>query len=140
MTGDRSAQGRANRRRGVTWERQVARWLQDQGLLAERTPTGRHQDVGDLHTPDLPLVWELKHTSRLELGPWLDTLALKALALRRPGVLIVKRRGHRSPGEAFAVLRLADLIHILHPTAHQPGAADHHPTPEGSTTHDPCQP
>lgn len=117
-----AARGRASRRRGVTYERDVIRWLRDHGAPhAERTSTGRAQTRGDLDgIPGVHI--ELRNRARLELAAWLDEV-VEAAGTALP-LLVVKRRGTADRGQDYAVLRLADPAppthrHPTHP--HQKG-------------------
>lgn len=101
--------GRANRRRGITYERAVVAYLRARGVPADRTPTGRHVDGGDVDGLPGWLV-EVKNHARLDLAGWLDLAATKAARSGRRPLLVVKRRGVADPGEHYAVLRLTDLL------------------------------
>lgn len=110
--------GAASRRRGVVWEQHLTGWLRAHGWpLAECAPRGAAQPDGDvLGVPGLYL--EAKNARTLDLAGWLDKARALAGPHRLP-LLVVKRRGRNSPGDAYVIARLADLAPWLHdpPTA-----------------------
>jgi hypothetical protein len=106
--------GRAARRKGSQWERDVVAFLRSAGLVnAERAyGAGRPDDVGDID--GLPgVVVEAKNCARLEFGPWLDEAEReRANAGAQFGIVVAKRR-QRPVGEAFAVMTLEQLARLL---------------------------
>ena len=99
--------GRGRRRKGVVWEQAVARWLRDQGITCHRTGVaGQHQ--GDLLLPEFTIRVECKNRQNLAQG--ISEGLAQLQASDDPGVVIVKRRGRTDPGEALAVMTLADWL------------------------------
>ena len=106
-----SDRGRASRRKGTTYERDVIRWLRSHGVPhAERTSTGRTQTRGDIDgIPGVHL--ELRNRARIDLATWLDdttTAAGDALP-----VLIVRRRGTTDRGQDYAITTLDRMVELL---------------------------
>ena len=107
----RPERGRAARRRGVAYERELVTWLRGHGVPgAERTATGRAQTRGDLDgLPGVHL--EARNRARLDLPGWLD----EATAAAGPAlpVVVIRRRGCTDRGRDYAVLPLARLVELL---------------------------
>jgi hypothetical protein len=102
-TVDLSARGRANRRKGHTAERDLARWLRENGFphaeravrTGFRTADRVTADPGDI--AGIPgVVWSVKDCATERIGPWLAELdAMDGGDYR---LLVVKRRGCADPG------------------------------------------
>lgn len=120
---DRSKLGAANRRKGHAFEVALSNWLASNGWPAasRAVMTGRFvrgessADPGDIaNTPGL--VWSAKDYDpdviERMVPTWLDELdAMVGVGDQLGGlpILVVKRRGKASPGDAWAFLRLARL-------------------------------
>ena len=78
------------------------------GWRIERMPAGSSIDRGDLvGLPDVAV--ECKNAARLELAAWVDETVREARnANCRWPLLVVKRRGKGSAGDAYAVMKLSD--------------------------------
>ena len=94
-----------SRRKGLEWEKAVARWLRDRGVAARRSGVAGQVD-GDLVT-DLPFQFELKNQQDLARA-----IRQGLSQLDRPGVVVVKRPGKADPGEALAVMTLRDWLEV----------------------------
>jgi hypothetical protein len=104
--------GATERRKGATYERQIAAYLRTLGAHSIRTqPLGGRQTLGDLTNP-WGLHLELKNHQRLDLAGWIDQATRDATADRTP-VVIIKRRGTTDPARSYAVLELHHLIHLI---------------------------
>lgn len=101
-----------SRAKGSAFERRLVAWLRDHGFPeADRAyGEGRADDCGDVDGIDGVCV-QARNTKRVELGAGLD--AARRQARGRLPVLVLHRRGRADPGEAFAVLALADLAELL---------------------------
>lgn len=124
MTESATLRARGNRNRGLAAERSTARYLREQGWRdAERavrtgfrTADRKSDDPGDI-TGCPGLVISVKDAQVERTEQWLAELGDMQHDPRDKvgglGILIVKRRGHASPGEWWAWLRLDDLCALL---------------------------
>ena len=115
---DASARGRMSRRKGATGERDVAKWIRPWYPDARRavfngwtSTTGSALDPGDIDCTSPGLFWSVKNTQVEQINPWLAELSVKCGG--RIGLLVVKRKGHASPGEWWCWLRAADLRSLM---------------------------
>lgn len=127
-----SQRGAANRRRGLTAERDLCRWLRSNGFpQAERavrtgfrTADRTSADPGDI--AGTGLIWSVKDCAVERLPEWLaelDTMDHRATPGPEPlRLLVVKRRGHADPARWWAYLRLLDLTRLLSRTIPGPVA------------------
>lgn len=111
MSVDASARGRMSRRKGATGEQQVARWLRPFYPDACRAVRNTYPDPGDIDCTSPGLFWSVKNTQAEQINPWLAELGEKCGG--RIGLLVVKRKGHASPGEWWCWLRAADLRSLM---------------------------
>ena len=100
------------RRKGATYERQLAAYLTALGIPSERTSRGVRQDGGDLTNP-LGLHLEAKNHQRLDLAGWVDQATRDSAGTGRTPVVVVKRRGITHPARHYAVLELGHLLALL---------------------------
>ena len=101
------------KRKGVAFETQILRFLQDSGLYAVRPQQAGFKDLGDIHAP--PFVIQAKSYTDLLAGirAGVDGYQVQRANARLPfGVAVVKRA--RKPVEdAYVVLRLGDLPDLI---------------------------
>lgn len=104
----------ASKRKGSLYEREVAKYLVEQGFLdADRAfGAGRFLDRGDIKgIPGVCL--ELKNCKTLAFGPWLEEVsAEQANAHARYGIVVAKRR-LKPVSESFAVCTLETMTRLL---------------------------
>jgi hypothetical protein len=95
--------GRGSRNKGAKWERLVALWLSSVWPAAHRTRTpGYQSDRGDIG--GTPYVIECKDVGKIDLGGfWRQTLEAAERCHGTP-VLIIKRKGHPDPDDAYVVM------------------------------------
>ena len=111
MTGvDASTRGRRNRANGHTAERTVAKWLRPWFPDACRAVRNTYPDPGDVDCTSPGLFWSVKNVQREEINAWMGELEQKRVD--RLGLLIVRRKGHASPGEWWCWLRAGDLLEL----------------------------
>ena len=98
---------------GTRWETDVVRYLREHGYKeAERRALAGGVDMGDIVNAG-PFVWECKATKSIDLAGGLDETKAETInADAAFGFLIVKRR-RKSTGEAYAVMTLEQLCHLL---------------------------
>lgn len=103
--------GATSRRRGHTYERDLATWLRQRGweAVTARSLSGGTQAGSDLIT-NLPVCVEAKNHSALNLAGWVDQAVRDA-----DGDLAsvwVKRRG-RPLGESYVVMSADQFLELL---------------------------
>ena len=99
--------------KGTAFERLIADYLAQYWEHADRAPLTGNKDRGDISgTPGI--VWELKNAKTIRLSEWLEEAETERLnADADLGILVVKRRGHGRPSDQYAIITLADMIHLL---------------------------
>lgn len=117
-TTDASTRGRRNRANGADCERKVARYLRAWYPDAERfekngwrTPDHTSEDPGDIDKTSPGLWWSVKNCQEERTNAWLSEMREKQG--ERLGILVVRRRGHASPGEWWVWMSAFDLRHFL---------------------------
>lgn len=103
-----------NRSKGTSFETLIVRFLRDVGFpYAERRALHGNLDKGDV-TGCGPLVFECKAAKRHELSAWLaETEQERVNASADYGVLVVKRQGHGTGAEQYAIMRMEDMARLL---------------------------
>ena len=107
---DASTRGRRNRANGNAAEAAVARWLRPWYPDACRAVRNTVPDPGDLDCTAPGLYWSIKNTQQDRIGPWMAELDAKRDD--RIGLLVVRRRGHASPGAWWCHMRLHTLADL----------------------------
>jgi len=100
--------------RGTRWETAVLAYLRERlDARAYKPRQEGHKDVGDIHAADA--VWQAKDWKSWEaaMREGLDGAVLQAEHAGRPYGIAVVKRIRRPVGEAYAVMRLADLVTLL---------------------------
>lgn len=97
--------GSASRRKGAGYERDVVRWLNENGYMrAERRIPGMTRDTGDI-VGVAGTVIECKNQRRLELGAWFSQMEREQFeAEEELGALFIKRRGTTDVGHHYVVV------------------------------------
>jgi hypothetical protein len=103
--------GRYKRDKGADAERDVARWLRLWYPEACRAVRNTVPDPGDLDCTSPGLFWSIKNHAAEHINPWLAELDAKRGD--RLGILVVKRKGHASPGEWWVWLPLWHLSELV---------------------------
>lgn len=116
---DAAALSATERRRGATYEREIARELRARGFNADRTSNGKVQAArGDISgVPGLSL--ECKRCERIELPKWLAQATEDAQDGNAPAV-VFRRNGEKS----WAVVPFAYLLDVLTRLADAEAAED----------------
>ncbi len=102
------------RNKGTAFETAVVEYMRTHGFVyAERRALHGNKDKGDI--AGIPgFVAEAKCCKTTTLGPWLDEAHLEARnAHATIGVVIHKRRGKGSAGDAFVTCDLATFCQLL---------------------------
>lgn len=96
---------------GTQWESECVRYLQDNGISAERRALAGAADKGDISFP--PDIGECKNTQRIDLAGGIDELVKEIQnAGARYGFLLIKRR-RKSVADAYAVMTFQQLVSLL---------------------------
>jgi hypothetical protein len=104
-----------SKQKGTSFETLIVRWLRESGHYpyAERRVLHGSNDKGDINC-GAPLVFECKAAKRFELSAWLkETEQERINADADFGVLVVKRQGHGTAQEQYAVMRFEDMVRLL---------------------------
>ena len=103
-----------NRSKGTSFETLITRFMKDNGFpMAERRALHGNLDKGDIN-PGVPLVIECKAAKRHELSNWLQQTEQERINAEADyGVLVVKRQGHGTAHEQYAVMKFGDILRLL---------------------------
>lgn len=106
----------ANRakQKGTSFETAVVNHLLAAGIDARRKALTGGNDEGDIDVgpPGRGRGWtiEAKNCRTYAFGAWVEEAAVEQANAGRPTVVVAKRNGKGSPGEAFVVMSLNDFI------------------------------
>lgn len=105
--------GANSRRKGHQYERDLARWLRDQGVQAvtSRELNGGRQEGSDLIC-DLPVAVEAKAHKTLDLAGWLSQAIGDAKG--DPAAVFIKRRAH-PVSRSYVVMQADDFVRLMRP-------------------------
>jgi hypothetical protein len=110
MIVDASTRGRRNRVKGASCERDVAKWLKPWFPEACRAIRSTYPDPGDIALTAPGLFWSVKNCQVEQVDSWMAELEEKRHGAL--GLLVVRRKGHASPGEWWCWLRLWELLEL----------------------------
>lgn len=104
----------ASKRKGSLWELAIAKYLINKGWIhAERRVAGATLDKGDIYGI-IGCVIEAKNEKRIDLAGYMKELDVEcANAKATTGVVIVKKRGTASVGEAYAVMTVDRWVDLM---------------------------
>lgn len=117
---DHARQGAANRRKGVTTEQKLAKWLRDNGWPhAERTVATGYRtrdrdrpDLGDI-TGTPGLVWQAKDVTKPQIETWLaETEQQRIAAAADYGLLVHRKRGVADVGKWWLYMTTATFTNV----------------------------
>ena len=112
----------SNKRRGAAFEIELADWLMEQGLNAQRLPRAGRNDIGDVYLPteNDGYVIEAKaprRDGRIDLSGWIREAELEADNYRiqkrlvlAPSPLEIIKASNRGIGDAYVVQRLRHAL------------------------------
>lgn len=116
------SQQKSNKRRGATWEIDLADYFVDQGLNAQRLPRAGRNDIGDVYVPGLNDMYVVeakapRRDGRIDLSGWMKEAQVEAenyriakkLALT-PTPLVIIKAPNKGVEDAYVVQRLSDVI------------------------------
>ena len=103
-----------SKRKGSAWELAIAKYLVEQGWkFAERRLAGSTIDKGDIYGI-IGCVIEAKNEKRIDLAGYLKELEVEvANAKAATGVVMVKKRGTTSVGDAYAVMPIKEWVKLM---------------------------
>lgn len=105
--------GAGSRRKGATFELDVAHYFADNGWPDAHRELERRHDIGDIANGPAGVHIECKNQKQLNLAAWADQTTSGAIVTEAAyGLLVVKRR-QKSVGEAYAIMRLEDMCDLL---------------------------
>lgn len=119
-----SQRAAASRRKGVTAERDLVRWLRSNGFpgaeravrTGYRTADRTSADPGDITGTPL-ILWSVKDCAVERLDRWFDELDEMSDAsgtYTQVGLIVHKRRGHADPARWWCWLSLSQLVDVYH--------------------------
>jgi len=112
----------SNKRRGAAYEIELADWLMEQGLNAQRLPRAGRNDIGDVYLPanNDGYVIEAKaprRDGRIDLSGWLreadieaENYRLSKRLLLAPSPLVIIKASNKGTGDAYVVQRLSNVL------------------------------
>jgi Holliday junction resolvase len=100
--------------KGSEWERQVVKYLREQGWLgAERTRAGWQDDRGDIDGV-IGVTFECKNQKNMDLAGWVNELVVEmANGKTNVGAVVHKRRGTTEMSDAYATMPLQVFVKLL---------------------------
>lgn len=106
-----SRRGTSARRKGIDREKELARWLRPWYVEACRAVRNTSPDPGDIDCTSPGLFWSVKDHADEAINAWMAELDRKRDL--RVGLLVVKRKGHASPGEWWCWMHLWQLAELI---------------------------
>lgn len=101
------------RQKGTSFETAAVNWLAEHGVAARRLPLAGTKDAGDIAVDAWGLNLEAKNCRTLALGAWVGEADAESVHAGRPVLVLAKRVGKGSPGEAYVVTPLRVLAQLL---------------------------
>lgn len=103
-----------SKRKGSAWELAIAKYLVEEGWKhAERRIAGATLDKGDIYGI-IGCVIEAKNEKRIDLAGYLQELETEMRnAKAETGVVMVKKRGTTSVGDAYAVMPIKLWVALM---------------------------
>lgn len=101
------------KQKGTSFETAVVNWLAEQGVAARRLPPAGNKDQGDVEVPAWGLNIEAKNCRALSLAQWVNEADVETINARKPVIVVAKRVGRGSPGEAYCIMPLRQLYFLL---------------------------
>lgn len=101
------------RAKGTSFETAVVNWLAERGVAARRLPLAGTKDAGDIAVDQWAVNLEAKNCRTLTLAAWVAEADAESVHAGRPVLVVAKRVGKGSPGEAYVVTPLRVLAELL---------------------------
>lgn len=112
----------ANKRRGATFEIELADWFVESGLNAQRLPRAGRNDVGDVFVPGNNGIYVVeakapRRDGRIDLSGWIREAEVEALNYKiqknlavMPNPLVIIKASNRPISDAYVVQRLGNVF------------------------------
>jgi Holliday junction resolvase len=116
------SQQASNKRRGAAFEIELAEWLLEQGLNAQRLPRAGRNDIGDVFLPTTNDIYVVeakapRRDGKIDLSGWIKEADIEAENYRiakklkvAPHPLVIIKASNKGIGEAYVVQRLSDAL------------------------------
>jgi Holliday junction resolvase len=116
------SQQKSNKRRGATFEIELADWFIENGLNAQRLPRAGRNDVGDVFVPGVNGIYIVeakapRRDGRIDLSGWIREAEVEALNYKlqknlavMPAPLVIIKASNRPIGDAYVVQRLNSVL------------------------------
>jgi Holliday junction resolvase len=120
--GEQMSLQKSNKRRGASFEIDLADWLMDKGYNAQRLPRAGRNDVGDVALPTNNDMYVIeakapRRDGKIDLSGWIREALVEAENYRiakrlkvAPTPLVVIKAPNKGIEEAYVVQRLSDAI------------------------------
>ena len=117
-----ATQQASNKRRGAAFEIELADWLMQQGLNAQRLPRAGRNDIGDVFLPATNDIYVIeakapRRDGKVDLSGWLREVYLEADNYRKsknmkvtPTPLVIIKASNKGIEDAYVVQRLGDVL------------------------------
>jgi hypothetical protein len=117
-----ASQQQSNKRRGASFEIDLADWFMQQGLNAQRLPRAGRNDIGDVFLPAINDIYVIeakapRRDGKVDLSGWLREAYLEAENYRKskklasaPTPLVIIKASNKGIEDAYVVQRLGDIL------------------------------
>jgi hypothetical protein len=117
-----ASQQQSNKRRGASFEIDLADWFMQQGLNAQRLPRAGRNDIGDVFLPATNDIYVIeakapRRDGKVDLSGWLREAHLEAENYRKskklasaPTPLVIIKASNKGIEDAYVVQRLGDIL------------------------------
>ena len=117
-----ATQQASNKRRGAAFEIDLADWLMQQGLNAQRLPRAGRNDIGDVFLPAINDIYVIeakapRRDGKVDLSGWIREAQVEAENYRiakklkvAPTPLVIIKASNKGIEESYVVQRLSDAI------------------------------
>jgi hypothetical protein len=116
------SQQKSNKVRGASFEIDLAAWLLEQGLNAQRLPRAGKNDIGDVFLPTVNDIYVIeakapRRDGKIDLSGWLREADIEAENYRKakklalaPTPLVIIKASNKGIEDAYVVQRLSDAL------------------------------
>jgi len=115
-------QQKSNKRRGAAFEIELADWLMQQGLNAQRLPRAGRNDIGDVFLPATNDIYVIeakapRRDGKIDLSGWIRESQVESENYRKaknlaiaPTPLVIIKASNKGIEDAYVVQRLSDVL------------------------------
>jgi Holliday junction resolvase len=113
---------KSNKRRGAAFEIELADWLMQQGLNAQRLPRAGRNDIGDVFLPASNDIYVIeakapRRDGKIDLSGWIREAQVESENYRKakklsvaPTPLVIIKASNKGIEDAYVVQRLSDVL------------------------------